>query len=139
MLHPMRQHPEDLSQPRADPRLWLLDRNVIFLNHGSFGSCPVDGLEFQREIRDRLERQPVRFLVRELEGLLDQARTALADFLGAATEDLVFIPHATAGVNTVLRSLRWEARDELLLTHHEYNACRHALEFVAAQWGPRLV
>ncbi|PYI80118.1 MAG: aminotransferase, partial [Verrucomicrobia bacterium] len=48
----MRQHPEDLSQPRADPRLWLLDPNVIFLNHGSFGSCPVHVLEFQREIRD---------------------------------------------------------------------------------------
>ena len=128
-----------LERPACDPRLWLLDPKVVYLNHGSFGSCPRPVLEFQRRMRDRLERQPVQFFVRDLEPLLDQARGALAEFLGAEADDLVFVPNATAGVNSVLRSLRFKRGDELLVTNHEYNACRNALDFVAARSRARVV
>jgi isopenicillin-N epimerase len=116
-----------------------LDPKVVFLNHGSFGSCPLPVLEFQRALRDRLERQPVQFLVRDLEPLLDDARAAVAQFAGARTENLVFVPNATSGVNTVLRSLPFAAGDELLVTDHEYIACRNALEFAVARAGAKVV
>ena len=128
-----------LDQPAADPRLWLLDPSVTFLNHGSFGSCPRTVLEFQQDIRERLERQPVRFLVRELEPLWDAARADLAQFVGADSDDLVFVANATAGINTVLRSLRFNPGDELLVSNHEYNACRNALNFVAEHSSVRVV
>jgi isopenicillin-N epimerase len=96
-------------------------------------------LDFQRQIRERLERQPVQFFVRDLEPLLDGARGALATFLGAAANDLVFVPNATAGVNTVLRSLQFKPGDELLVTNHEYNACRNALDFVAERSNAKVV
>lgn len=123
----------------ADPDLWLLDPAVTFLNHGSFGSCPRAVLQFQQSLRERLERQPVRFLVRELEERLDEARAALAYFVGARAENLVFVPNATTGVNTVLRSLRFEHDDEILVTNHEYNACRNAASFVADREGVRVI
>jgi isopenicillin-N epimerase len=120
-------------------KYWPLDPKIVFLNHGSFGSCPLPVLEFQQALRDRLERQPVQFLVRELEPLLDQARGALAQFTGARPENLVFVPNATSGVNTVLRSLTFAPGDELLVTDHEYNACRNALEFVAGRARAKVV
>ena len=131
--------PVGLRAPAADPGLWPLDPKVTFLNHGSFGSCPRSVLEFQREIRERLEGQPVRFFVRELEGLWDEAHHALARFVGARTEVLVFVPIASSGINGVLRSLDFEAGDELLVTDQEYNACRNALNYVAERTGARVV
>ena len=68
----------------------MLDPAVTFLNHGSFGSCPRPVLEFQQAIRERIERQPVQFLVRELEPLWDGARAELARFVGAEVDTLVF-------------------------------------------------
>src|SRR5438132_11375244 len=90
---------------------WQLDPEIHVLNHGSFGACPRPVLEEQAELRARMERNPVKFLSRDLERLLDAARAALAEFVRAEADDLVFVPNATSGVNTVLRSLRFQAGD----------------------------
>jgi isopenicillin-N epimerase len=118
---------------------WLLEPGIDFLNHGSFGACPRPVLELQTELRARLEHEPVRFFVRELEGLLDAAREELGRFVDAEASDLVFVPNATSGVNTVLRSLALQPGDELLTTDHAYRACRNALEVTAARAGARVV
>jgi len=118
---------------------WLLDSNVVFLNHGSFGACPKAVLAHQEMLRFRMERQPVQFLFRDIEPLLDHARGALASFLGCSRDDLALLANATMGVNAVLRSLRFEPGDELLVTDHEYNASRNVLEYVARRDGAKTV
>jgi isopenicillin-N epimerase len=125
--------PDDLA------RHWTLDPAVGFLNHGSFGACPEAVLEEQRAWQRRIEREPVLFLHREIETELDRARAALGRFVGADPDDLAFVPNATAGVNTVLRSLPFRAGDELLTTDQEYNASRNALDFVAERSGAKVV
>src|SRR5438552_1323349 len=118
---------------------WLLDPAITFLNHGSFGATPIAVLAKQDEYRTRLEREPVRFMVRELEPILDAARAEVAAFVGAAPEEIAFVQNATAGVNSVLRSLDLDQHDELLVTTHEYNASRNALDYVAGLAGAKVV
>lgn len=120
-------------------RHWTLDPDVVFLNHGSFGACPTPVLAAQRRYQELLEAEPVRFFVERCEGLLDRSRARLAELLSADAASLAFVPNATAGVNAVVRSLRFEPGDELLTSTHEYNACNNVLHYAAEQWGARVV
>jgi len=118
---------------------WLLDPEVIFLNHGSFGATPKAVLDEQERIRQRIEAEPLLFFDHHYLEELDCARAELARFLGARSDGLVFVVNATTGVNTVLRSLPLRAGDELLVTDHEYNACRNAINTVAEAAGAEVV
>src|SRR5664279_6383157 len=109
--------------------LWPLDPSVDYLNHGSFGACPKAILEKQSELRARLEREPVDFLVRKLPGLLAEVRVALGAFVGADADDLAFVANATSGINAVMRSLAFQSGDELLTTDHAYAACKKTLDY----------
>jgi isopenicillin-N epimerase len=125
--------------PQELARYWPLDPDITFLNHGSFGACPWPVLHAQSEWRARLEREPVRFLATELEGHLDHARARLGEFLHADQDDLAFVPNATTGVNTVLRSLEFEPGDEVLSTDHDYNACLNTIRANTRQAGASCV
>jgi isopenicillin-N epimerase len=120
-------------------RHWGLEDGLVFLNHGSFGACPLAVLEQQSAFRAQLEREPIRFIVSELEPLLDEARFALAKFVNADPEGLAFVTNATTGVNAVMRNLRLAPGDELLTNNHEYNACNNALRFEAERAGARVI
>lgn len=116
-------------------RFWHLDPEIAFLNHGSFGACPIPVLDYQQSLRLRLEQQPLQFLAREIEERLDEARSQLAQFVKASPANLAFVPNATTGINAVLRSLTFQPSDVVLTTNQEYNACRNALDFVAERWN----
>ncbi len=135
----MPSHPDHTTPTGGYLEHWQLQPDIAFLNHGSFGACPRKVLAHQQTLRDRLERQPVQFYVRDLEPMLDQAREALASFLGATPTALAFVRNATGGINAVLRSLQIKPGDELLTTNHEYNACSNALHFVARRAGAKVV
>lgn len=114
---------------------FLLDPELVFLNHGSFGACPREVFEAFQQWQLALERNPVEFLGRRSAGLLAAARTRLAAHVGASAEHLVFVPNATTGVNIVARSLPLQPGDEVLATDHEYGACDATWQHVCAQRG----
>ncbi len=114
---------------------WPLDPAVAFLNHGAFGACPRVVLERQQELRLEMEREPIEFLTRKMSPLLDESRGTLAELIGADPADVVFVHNATAGVNAVLRSLDFRPGDEILVTAHDYNACRNVARYLADHNG----
>ena len=118
---------------------WGLDPNCVFLNHGSFGATPREIIKEQRRWQDLLEHEPVHFYEDVAMGFMEQSRLALASMLACDSDDLALVENATTGVNTVMRSLRFNEGDEILVPDHAYQACRNTLDFVAERWGATVV
>ncbi len=112
---------------------WSLDRDMVFLNHGSFGATPTKILAKQQAIIQQMEREPVRFMVRELEPMWWEAKAKVAAFVGAESSNLVFVKNATMGVNTIIHSLSFDEGDEILTSNHIYGACYNTLNQYAIQ------
>ena len=115
--------------------LFQLEPDVIFLNHGSFGATPKPVFEVYQNWQRRLERQPVRFLQREISGHLKEARESLARYLNVTGDDLIFVPNATFGVNIVANSLKLGEGDEVLTCDQEYGACDKTWTYRSQQKG----
>jgi isopenicillin-N epimerase len=101
---------------------FLLDPDVIFLNHGSFGACPRPVFETYQHWQRKLERQPVEFLGRNFKTLMEEARSALAEYLNCHADEVVYFPNPTTAINRVARGLELNSGDEVLTTDHEYGA-----------------
>ena len=126
-------------RPYSPDSPWDLDPSILYLTHGTYGACPRPVVEAQRALLAELESNAIRFLTREFEDRWDAARRSIADFLQADPEGLVAVPNATAGVATVLASLRLRPGDELLTNDHEYNATLNALAATADRAKARVV
>lgn len=124
---------------------WGLDPAVTYLNHGTVGAVPRRVLAAQHAVQAEIERQPARFLLRELadvrqipmrmEPRMRTAAGAVARFVGARADDLVFVDNATSGCNAVLRSFDLRAGDEVLVTDHGYGAVTTAARYSAERLG----
>jgi isopenicillin-N epimerase len=113
----------------------LLDPSVTFLNNGSFGAMPRPVFEEYQRWQLELERQPVEFLGRRSDDLMDAAREPLARYLGADPGCIAYVPNATHGVNVVARSMDLRPGDEILGTDLEYGACDRSWEYITGRAG----
>ncbi len=124
---------------------WPLDSGIVYLNHGTVGVPPRRVLAAQQRLRDEIERSPSRFMLRELTGhgflpggqkpRLRAAADIVAPFLGARSDDVVFVDNATTGVNAVLRSFAFQPGDEILITDLVYGAVGKAAAWAAGSRG----
>ncbi|HEV2458109.1 MAG TPA: aminotransferase class V-fold PLP-dependent enzyme [Ktedonobacterales bacterium] len=114
---------------------YLLQRDVAFLNHGSYGACPRPVFETYQRWQRELQAEPVEFLGRRLKGLLADARERLAEYVGTRATNIVFVPNTTHGINIVARSLDLQPGDEVLGTDHEYGAVERTWRFICDRCG----
>jgi isopenicillin-N epimerase len=125
--------------------LWPLDPDATYLNHGTVGVTPRALLEAQQRWRDRIERHPSRFMLRELwsftgsaadgPSLIRQAAAEVAAFVGARADDLVLVDNTSTGVNAVMRSLPLAPGDEVVITDHAYGGIVTAVKYCAERAG----
>ena len=116
-----------------------LRRDIVFLNHGSFGACPRPVIAAYRRWQDELESEPCLFFGRNRLGYLAEARAALGAYVNADADDVVFIPNITYGMNIVINSLQLAADDEVLTTNHEYGAINNTWNYHLPRRGGKLV
>ncbi len=114
---------------------YLLNPDIIFLNHGSFGAIPRPVFETYQYWQRYVEWEPVDFFKREADDLLAAARETLAAFLHTCRENLVFVTNATTGVNIIARSLNLKPGDHILTTNAEYGALDRAWRFLSGKKG----
>lgn len=118
---------------------WDLRDGLRFLNHGSFGLAPRELLHWRFELLQRIEADPVAFLVDVLPAELQHARQDLAALVGAAPDQLAFVPSTTYGLNELLQRLEGlEPGSEILMLDQGYNATANLARYAAEQRGWRL-
>jgi isopenicillin-N epimerase len=118
---------------------WPLDWDFLSVNHGSFGAAPRVVLTAQQDWQRRLEAQPGRFMRAVLPEALRHAADRLGAFIGADGRDIAFVDNATTGCNAVLRSLRLQPDDEIVVLSHGYGAVRNTVRYVCERAGARMV
>src|SRR5258707_2436790 len=133
---------------RAMLQHWLLDPDVTYLNHGTVGAPPRRVLQKQQSLRDEIERQPSRFMLRELSAehpmpwrsvsRIREASDQVAVFVGSRPDDLVFVPNVTTGMNAVLGSVPLAAGDDVVVTDLAYGAVAILAGVVCQKTGATL-
>lgn len=118
---------------------FFIDKNITFLNHGSYGACPKPVFEEFQRLQLELETEPVYFMQKSLTAYLKKARQSLAKFIGCDAQDLFFTSNPTIAVNTVMRSLKLQPGDEILTTNNEYGAMDRTWNFYGKKAGTKYV
>ncbi|TDL14420.1 PLP-dependent transferase [Rickenella mellea] len=126
--------PADSTSPvfgHAAKKYFAFDPSYINLNHGSYGSVPLPVLEACDKIGREQDACPDKFYRLLLIPRLEAARSQLATFVGAATDEVVFVPNATHGINTVLRNFIWHADDVIVGMSTTYGSISKAMQYIA--------
>jgi len=133
---------------RALMREWPLDPAIHYLNHGTVGVTPRAVLDAHTAIRDQIERNPSRHLLRDVvtmvgveerRGRLREAAETVARFVGAQGADLVFVDNDTTGINAVLQSFDLRPGDQVLAMDTTYGGVRQAVRHVCRRTGAMVV
>ena len=120
-------------------KLFMLNPEITFLNHGSYGACPKPIFDSLIRMKKQLEFEPVKFLGYDIFPLLDKSREALSGFVNCSMDDIVFKPNPSTALNTVIKSLKLSPGDEILSTNHEYGALDRTWHFICKKTGAKYI
>lgn len=125
---PLRPHPL-----RKSPQL------TVVAPPGSFGTYPAPVREELHRFQALAEARPDPFVRYHYSALLDKSRAAVASLLNAPPDEIVFLPNATTGVNTVLRSLVFEEGDAIAYFSSIYGACEKTVQYICETTPARAI
>jgi len=112
----------------------------INLNHGSYGSVPKSIINSKLEWVSYVEENPDRWFRNEVYNRMDGIREQVANYVGADTEDVVFVENASHGVNSVLRSIQIGFQPgctqcKILLLDIAYGMVKKTVKFLSDSYG----
>lgn len=118
---------------------FLLNKDVTFLNFGSFGACVKPVFEKYQQLQLELEQEPVQFITAKGLQLLKESRLALGNYINCNANDVVYVTNPSYAVNAVAKSLQLQKEDEILTTNLEYGACDKTWEYYCNKAGAKYV
>ena len=114
---------------------FLLNPDIVYLNHGSYGACPKAIFQEYQNWQLKLEAEPVQFLTKKYYDALSVSKQTLAEFIGCNKDDFFFLQNPTTAMNQVVKSLPLQPGDEVLSTNHEYGAIDKTFDFYSRKAG----
>jgi len=118
---------------------YLLNNNIIFLNHGSFGACPKPVFNEYQQWQSLIESQPVQYFSEDIYNYLSKSREDLSTFISCDLDDIIFVPNPTTAINSIVRSLKLNSGYEILTSNHEYGAMVRAWQWFSKDKGYNLI
>ncbi|MBT5439761.1 MAG: aminotransferase class V-fold PLP-dependent enzyme [Candidatus Marinimicrobia bacterium] len=118
---------------------FLLDPEITFLNHGSYGSCPKPVFEVYQKYQTDLESHPIKFMQEDVYKLLEISRESLSHYVNCDKDDLIFVTNPTQAVGTVIHNILINSNDEVLSTNLEYGSCDRMWTYDADQKGYKYI
>jgi len=109
---------------------FLLNREITFLNFGSFGATPKPIFDAYQQWQRVLEAEPVQFIAFDGVNYLAASRAAIAKFVGCPDkDDLVMVTNPSFAVNLIAKNFPLQEGDEILATDIEYGACDRTWDY----------
>ena len=102
---------------------FILNPNITFLNHGSYGACPISVLEENQKWQKKMERDPVKFMHEDVYGFLEKSRERLGNYINCDKDSIIYFPNPTHAVASVIDNIKVKKNDEVLSTNLEYGSC----------------
>ena len=118
---------------------FMLDPDIIHLNHGSYGSCPKPIFNSHIKWQKTLELNPTKHLGFDLYNYLEKSRRALSNYIHCNKNDIVYFPNPSTALNTAIKSLDIKKGDEILSTNHEYGALDRTWKFICKNTGAKYI
>ncbi|MCG8576619.1 MAG: aminotransferase class V-fold PLP-dependent enzyme [Flavobacteriales bacterium] len=118
---------------------FLLNSEITYLNHGSFGACPKPIFEDYQKWQLMLERDPVQFVTKTSLDHLKVSKQALAEYINCEPDDFVYVTNPSTAGNIIIKGLDLKEGDEILTTDHEYGAMDRTWNYVCRKNGAKYV
>ena len=118
---------------------FLLDPDITFLNHGSYGACSKTVFKEYQDWQQKLENQPVQFMTNQVYSAMEKSRESMSQFVGCDDEELVFFQNPTTAVTNVIYNLDLKPGDEVLMSNHEYGALVRAWKMWGKKTGVKII
>ena len=118
---------------------FLLDPDITFLNHGSYGACSKPVFKEYQDWQQKLENQPVQFMTNQVYSAMEKSRESMSQFVGCDEKELVFFQNPTTAVTNVIYNLDLKPGDEVLMSNHEYGALVRAWKMWGKKTGVKII
>jgi isopenicillin-N epimerase len=118
---------------------FLINDDVTYLNHGSFGACPKPIFNDYQKWQLLLEREPVKFFTEVGPEQLLVSKKSLANYIHCDSDDLIYTTNPTYAINIIAKSMKLSTGDEILTTNQEYGAMNRTWKYYCGKSGAKYI